>query len=312
MDLATDAVVRALQDMGTPVVRVNTEDLPFSGVIDYSIGVPKPMAIFSDRACTEDWFGAVWYRRLRVPTIPADMDAGVYDFCVRETRSALIGGLIGHETRWMSHPGAIWKAEFKPYQLQVAAQLGLDVPKTLISNRPESIREFYQQQRSIIAKPVRSGYVVKSGVECAVFTTKLEDEVMNDLSDAALSPTIYQELLPKAYDVRVTIVGRKLFAVSIDSQSDPNAIIDWRKTENPLLPHSPIELPQQLELTLLQLMSRLSLAYGAIDLVRTPDGRYVFLEINPNGQWLWIDEMLSLGISRSIAEWLSEGNNDRR
>jgi len=307
VDLATDPVVRALQDMGTPVVRVNTEDLPFSGVIDYSIGVTKPTAIFSDRACTEDWFGAVWYRRLRVPTMPADMDAGVYDFCVRENRSALIGGLIGHKTRWMSHPGAIWKAEFKPYQLQVATQVGLDVPKTLISNRPESIREFYQQHKPIIAKPVRSGYVVKNGVECAVFTTKLEDEVMNDLSDAALSPTIYQELLPKAYDIRVTIVGRRLVAVSIDSQSDPNAIIDWRKTENPLLPHAPIELPEPLQRSLFELMSRLSLAYGAIDLVRTPDGRYVFLEINPNGQWLWIDEMLSLGISRSIAKWLSEG-----
>lgn len=306
MDLATDAVVRALQDIGSPVVRVNTEDLPFSGVIDYSIGVNEPTAIFSERAAT-DWFSAVWYRRLRVPTKPAEMDAGVYDFCVRESRSALIGGLIGHDTRWMSHPGAIWRAEFKPYQLQVAAQIGLEIPKTLISNRPESIREFHQHYGSIIAKPVRSGYVVKNGVECAVFTTKLEDEVFNDLSDAALSPTIYQEFLPKAYDIRVTIVGSKLFAVSIDSQSDPSATIDWRKTENPLLPHSPITLPESLQRSLLELMSRLSLFYGAIDLVLTPDGRFVFLEINPNGQWLWIDETLSLGISQSIAEWLSEG-----
>ena len=68
--LATDAVVRALQDIGSPVVRVNTEDLPFSGVIDYSIGVNEPTAIFSERAAT-DWFSAVWYRRLRVPTSPA-------------------------------------------------------------------------------------------------------------------------------------------------------------------------------------------------------------------------------------------------
>ena len=307
MDLATDAVVRALQDLDTPVVRVNTEDLPFSGVIDYSIGVPQPELIFSERGGAEDWFGAVWYRRLRIPTTPPGMDAGIYDFCVRENRSALIGGLIGHETRWMSHPGAIWKAEFKPYQLRIAAQIGLDIPKTLISNRPESIRAFYQKYGPIIAKPVRSGYVVKDGVECAVFTTKLEDEAMIDLSDASLSPTIYQEFLPKAYDIRVTIVGRKLFAVTIDSQSDPNAVIDWRKTENPLLPHAPIELPEPLQQSLLELMSRMSLTYGAIDLVLTPDGRYVFLEINPNGQWLWIDEMLSLGISDSIAEWLSEG-----
>lgn len=307
MDLATDAVVRALQDIGTPVVRVNTEDLPFSAVIDYSIGVTKPAAIFSNITDADNWFGAVWYRRLRVPAKPAEMDAGVYDFCVRENRSALIGGLMGHETRWMSDPGAIWKAEFKPYQLQVASEIGLDIPKTLVSNRPESIRDFYQRYGPIIAKPVRSGYVVKNGVECAVFTTKLEAEMMNDLSDAALSPTIYQEFLPKMYDIRVTIVGRKFFAVSIDSQSDPSATIDWRKTENPLLPHSPIKLPELLQRSLSELMSRLSLAYGAIDLVLTPDGRYVFLEINPNGQWLWIDEMLSLGISRSIAEWLSEG-----
>jgi glutathione synthase/RimK-type ligase-like ATP-grasp enzyme len=105
----------------------------------------------------------------------------------------------------------------------------------------------------------------------------------------------------------VTIVGQRIFAASIDSQSDPNATIDWRKTENPLLPHAPIELPKPLQQSLLELMMRLSLSYGAIDLVLTPDGRYVFLEVNPNGQWLWIDEMLSLGISQSIAEWLSEG-----
>jgi len=307
VDLATDAVVRALRDMGTSVVRVNTEDLPFWGVIDYSIGVTKPTSIFSGIADTDNWFGAVWYRRLRVPAMPAEMDAGIYDFCLRENRSALIGGLIGHETRWMSHPGAIWKAEFKPYQLQVASQIGLDIPKTLISNRPESIRDFYQRYGPIIAKPVRSGHLVKNGVECAVFTTKLEADVMNDLSGATLSPTIYQEFLPKVYDIRVTIVGRRIFAVSIDSQSDPSATIDWRKTENPSLPHFPIELPEPLQRSLLELMSRLSLSYGAIDLVLTPDGRYVFLEINPNGQWLWMDEMLSLGISHSIAGWLSEG-----
>ena len=298
--------MRALEELGTPVVRVNTEDLPFSGVIDYSIGVDQPKPIFSPVTEAEGWYGAVWYRRLRVPTMPSGMDPGIYDFCVRENRNALLGGLIGHQTRWMSHPGAIWKAEFKPYQLRVAANVGLEIPRTLISNRPESIRAFYQSCAGTVAKPVRSGYIVKNGVDCAVFTTKLDDEAMEHLSDAALCPTIYQELVPKACDIRVTVVGQKIFAVAIDSQSDPNAKIDWRKTENPLLPHTRIELPEQLEQSLLDLMSALTLSYGAIDLVLTPDGRYVFLEINPNGQWLWMDEMLSLGISHSIAEWLAE------
>ena len=209
VDLATDSVVRALEELGTAVVRINTEDLPFSGEIDYSIGIAQPKPIFSTATETEGWYDAVWYRRLRVPTIPSGMDPGIYDFCVRENRNALIGGLIGNQTRWMSHPDAIWKAEFKPYQLRVATNVGLEIPRTLISNRPESIRSFYQSCTRTVAKPVRSGHIVKNGVDCAVFTTKLDDEAMEFLPDAALCPTIYQELIPEACDIRVTIVGQK-------------------------------------------------------------------------------------------------------
>lgn len=305
VDLATDAVVEELNVLGTPLVRVNTEDFPFSAEIDYSIGTSDSQPIFCTPSAQQSSFSSVWYRRMRIPSVPEGMDSGVYDFCIRETRSALIGGLLGHQTRWMSRPAAIWEAEFKPYQLHVATSLGLSVPKTLISNRAESIRGFCTKFKEVIAKPVRSGHVVRNGVECAVFTTKLRDEDMEDLADAHLSPTIYQELIHKKYDIRVTIVGSRVFAVAIDSQSDPSACIDWRKTENPELPHFPIQLPITLTTMLLEMMSQLSLTYGAIDLALTPDGRYVFLEVNPNGQWLWLDDMLSLGISRTVAEWLS-------
>ena len=309
VDLATDAVVDELNGMGTPLLRINTEDLPFSADLDYSFGTSDFKSIFRTPSSDPAWFSSVWYRRVRVPSIPDGMDGGVYDFCLRETRSALIGGLLGHQTRWMSHPAAIWEAEFKPYQLLVATELGLSVPKTLISNKEESVRAFCTSLAEVVAKPVRSGHVTRDGVESAVFTTKLGKDDLDDLADTQLSPTIYQELIPKKYDIRVTIVGSRIFAAAIDSQSDPSACIDWRKTANPKLPHFRIDLPPSLTAKLLDLMSRLSLTYGAIDLVLTPDGRYIFLEVNPNGQWLWLDDMLSLGISRAVAEWLS-GNSE--
>jgi glutathione synthase/RimK-type ligase-like ATP-grasp enzyme len=305
VDLATDSVVEALNYRGVPLVRVNTEDLPFASEISYSFGAEDSQSIFWKERPAETWFESVWYRRVRAPSVPDGMDSGTYDFCVRENRSALIGGLLGQQARWMSQPAAIWHAEFKPFQLQVAKDLGLKVPKTLISNRPESIREVQLYVKDLIAKPVRSGHVVKNGVECAVFTTRLKDEDFLDLADARLSSTIYQELLPKKYNVRVTIVGQKVFAAAIDSQSDPSASIDWRMTKNPNHPHLLIELTNCLVEKLLELMSRLSLSYGAIDLVLTPDGQYFFLEINPNGQWLWLDDMLNLGISEAIANWLA-------
>lgn len=242
-----------------------------------------------------------------MPARPDSMDPGIYEFCVRESRNALLGGVLGYDTRWMSRPEAIWKAEFKAFQLDSASKLGIEIPKTLISNVPNAIRGFFDTcNGQMIAKPVRSGHMVQNGIDHAVFTTKIDGSDLVSLDDAALSPTIFQELLPKKYDVRVTVVGRRIFAAAIDSQIDPDAVVDWRRTSNPKLPHQEIELPGTLQKQILELMCALDLQYGALDFVLTPDGRFLFLEINPNGQWLWLDDMLSLGITSAIAEWLAE------
>lgn len=290
--------------MGIPYVRVNTEDYPFGGIIDYQpTDSSKPLF---KNLTGADTVRSIWYRRIRVPPCPPAMDAGLYDFCVRENRSALIGGLLSHSTRWMSHPDAIWRAEYKPFQLRRAAELGFETPRTLISNVPESIRDFFEVcGEEMIAKPVRSGHMVQAGIEYAAYTTQLKAKDLDSLEDAANSPTIYQELLPKRFDIRVTVVGDKLFAAAIDSQTDPNASVDWRRTTNPFLPHKRIDLPPALESQIFRFMETLSLRYGALDFVLTPDDRYVFLEINPNGQWLWLDDMLGLGIASEIAQWLA-------
>jgi glutathione synthase/RimK-type ligase-like ATP-grasp enzyme len=207
----------------------------------------------------------------------------------------------------MSRPEAVWKAELKPFQLEIAAAHGLTVPNTLISNVPSSIRAFFHScHGQLIAKPVRSGHIVQNGLDHAVYTTKICLGDLEDLEDATLSPTIYQELIPKDFDIRVTVVGRRIFAAAIDSQTDPDASVDWRRTSNPKLPHHAVDLPADLRKNIFALMDALSLEYGALDFVLTPDGRYIFLEINPNGQWLWLDDMLSLGISLQIAEWLAK------
>jgi glutathione synthase/RimK-type ligase-like ATP-grasp enzyme len=120
-----------------------------------------------------------------------------------------------------------------------------------------------------------------------------------------LSPAIYQALVPKRFDLRVTIVGQRIFAAAIDSQSDPAAVVDWRHTDNPRLPHHSVSLPEHVADKLLRLMDSFRLTFGAIDMIHTPDDDYVFLEVNPSGQWLWLDDMLEFGISNAVAEWLA-------
>jgi glutathione synthase/RimK-type ligase-like ATP-grasp enzyme len=309
VDLATDYIVQRLRDQNVSYYRLNTEDYPFQDTLAY-----YPTGIMGN----DNWLlcndqplrspTSIWYRRLRTPSTPAGMDEGIATFCRQEARAAIIGSILGRRTRWMSHPSAVWEAEYKPYQLQLAASIGLTIPPSIITNNPNTIRAAFHQFGSMIIKPTRTGHLIKDGTEYAVYTSRLLAEHLDDLESARWSPSIYQALIPKRYDVRVTIVGDYCFAAAIDSPSDPAATIDWRQTNNPALPHYPIKLSGPLEAALHQLMKALRLRFGAIDLIETPNGEYVFLEVNPNGQWLWLDDMLNLGISDAVANWLSSAS----
>ncbi|MGA2967480.1 MAG: MvdC/MvdD family ATP grasp protein [Terriglobales bacterium] len=303
-DVATDDVIRRIAARGVAYTRINTEDYPFSRTVSF---VP-------DQADQSGWLDdgrpiqfptSVWYRRMRTPPRPDAMDIGVYEFCLHETRATLLGALLGLTTRWMSHPAAIWSSEFKPFQLSLAARIGLPIPATVITNDPSAIRKAFDQFGAMIAKPVRRGHITQNGHTSAIFTSQVLKEHLDEIESARYSPAIYQPLIPKRFDVRVTIVGRQVFAAAIGSQSDPAAAIDWRLTSNPVLPHYPMKLPGRLTDQLQQLMESLGLTFGAIDLIQNTDGEFVFLEVNPNGQWLWLDNILNLGVSEAVADWLT-------
>jgi len=130
-------------------------------------------------------------------------------------------------------------------------------------------------------------------------------EHLEHVETAKLCPAIYQELIDKACDVRVTVVGEEMFVAEIDSQTDPAAMIDWRHTTNPMLPHRRAGLPSAIEDGIRRLLQALNLQFGACDLARDHMGNYHFLEVNPNGQWLWIEDQLGYEISSAVARWLS-------
>ena len=315
LDLATDAVVRTLGQRGTRVTRWNTEEYPFAARLTTLLS-PAPTAPpvvwlareGGSRRSLAD-VTAVWYRRVRVPERPAHMDVGVYDFCLREARAALMGTLLAalpDNVRRMSDPGAVWAAEWKLCQLAAAHQAGLAVPETVVTNDAAEARSaFTRFGGAMIAKPARTGYVEVDGRPYAIFTSRVLAEHIESLDGASLSPVIYQPLVEKRCDVRVTVVGSRVFSAEIDSQSDAAARVDWRQTENPALPHYRTELPPALTDAVLRLMRALDLDFGALDFILTPDGDYLFLEVNPNGQWLWLDDQLGFDITGAIAEWLA-------
>ena len=247
----------------------------------------------------------MWYRRNVRPAFSVDLDNGFRDLCERESRAFLTGALLAlPTTKWLSHPMAIWRAEHKPYQLAVAAQLGFSIPSTVITNDKRVAQDFAVNRR-LVAKAVSSGYVATPSGNAAIFTSSVSKDDLADLEGLNLAPVIFQQMESKQLDVRVTVVGDDVFGVEILSQTRQSSSIDWRATDDPNLEHRVHDLPFDVAQRCRALLEHLGLAFGAIDLALTEDGSYVFFEINPNGEWVWLEDRLGIPISSAIAQWLA-------
>jgi len=301
VDAATDAVAAELSRRGRYFVRFDTDRYPYEARLSFLTSDGAPRLELDGTPLRP---GSVWYRRVRSPEPPNAMDPGIHEYCVREAQALVLGTGLTARGRILSPPEAIVRAENKVAQLAFAQALGLAVPATCVSNDPAAIRAFATQHERLVSKPLRSGWYRDAEGEWSIYTNEVTADLLDDPHALSLAPCIFQELIPKACDVRVTIVGDRVFTAEIESQSDEAARIDWRRTTNPDLPHRRAELPPVVQTALLDLVRQLGLHFGAIDLVRTPDDRYVFLEVNPNGQWLWLDDKLELGITRAVADWL--------
>ena len=303
-DAAADSVSWCLEQMGIPAFRLDTDLFPTE--VKATFDPNRGLAIENSRDfVNSSQIMSVWYRRNVAPALPAHLDEYDREFCARESRAFLEGTLMSISTdRWMSNPTAIWRAEHKLYQLAIARELGFNVPPTVVTN-DESATQRFSKDRQIIGKTVSSGYIDSPNGYRAIFTTALAPTDLDDLSGLDVSPVIFQEQVQKASDIRVTVIGEEAFTAEIMSQSHPSSATDWRATENPDLQHRVHDLPTQQKQQCLALVRRLGLRFGAIDLALTVDGRYIFFEINPNGEWLWLQYQLGFPIADRIAQWLT-------
>jgi len=256
-----------------------------------------------------DDIGAVLYRRLHIPTAPDVVDGPARELAESELRAALEGSLLSLDAHWLDHPHNLRLARHKLLQLTLATDEGLTVPDSLVTSDPVEIRSAFRSwDGRMIAKLVGGQVVAPSADEQhVVYTTLLEETDLVDDAALAACPALYQRLVEKAFELRVTIVGDELFACRIDSQSVADATIDWRRAGPLEVGLEACELEPDIVRMCLALTRRLHLQFAGIDLIVTPDGETVFLELNAAGTWAWIQEATGMPIAAAIADNLVTG-----
>lgn len=308
---SVELVARALEQRGARAYRLDTDLYPTEIRLSLAEGVPGaglgridgPQGPLDLSEVT-----AVWYRRNSIGAgIPADLDPQLRRPSIEESRRMIFGMLAALEVFTVDPIEVVRRAEHKPLQLRLARRVGLDVPRTLSTNDPEAVRAFSRSvPGGIITKMMASFAVHRDGVESVVFTNPVSDADLADLEGLDLCPMTFQERIDKALELRVTVVGRQVFAASIDSQASPRARHDWRRDGAALVTGwRRYELPSEVAARTLTLMDRLGLNYGACDFIVTPDGRHVFLEVNPSGEFMWLVPHAGLPIDAALADVLT-------
>jgi glutathione synthase/RimK-type ligase-like ATP-grasp enzyme len=241
----------------------------------------------------------VWWRRPYQPAEPSDVDEQTKTF-VRGEWEQFIDGLEAFTSvRWVNQPTAHRLACRKPGQLVAAQAEGLRVPRTRITNDPETVRHFAAQGFPLIYKRIGTS------PEPLAATKPFLDSDLDRLQVLRNCPAIFQERIDARCDIRVTAIGPDLHAAEIDSQRGASPL-DWR------FDHTVAFRPHALDLTvsarLAAMVRRLGLLYAAIDLRLTPEGEYVFLEVNPGGQFLFIELLANMPLSEYMAAFLASNH----
>jgi hypothetical protein len=220
-------------------------------------------------------------------------------------------GVVGPAACWVNSLASMRHAASKIVQLRDAVGCGLAIPDTLVSNDPKRIRSFLRGHGGeIIYKPLRPALWNGPTGLSSVFTSAITEDVLPDDDVLRLTAGIFQPLVPKRHELRVTYIGDHVFVARVYSQHEEALRVDWRATGG----RPPLEvdtLPASVDRACRALMRRLGLVFGCIDLIVTPDGDHVFLEVNEMGQWLWVEEQLpELYLLDAFTELLAQARPD--
>lgn len=300
-DFATDIVCHRLAEQGIPFLRLNLEQLP-----DTELVLDPVRANLRCRFEGREWrvnrddLKSVWWRQatFRRDAVSHPIEPA-RQLQFSQWPALMRGLMLFEEARWYNLPSATYRAESKPYQLRKASALGFAVPETRITNdRYADVSSILGD--SIALKSIDTIYLVEEHQQHFTYTNVVSWQDCAD-EDFHLLPATCQTLMEPKLDLRVTVLGDRLWCHTITLDEKP-ITGDWRVHAKSRLVYRKSDLTAEQGERCLQLVRELGLRFGAVDLVRSK-GEDWFIEVNPTGEWAWLDT--NGAIADAIAEELS-------
>lgn len=281
------------------VVRFNTERSP-QWSLSVTPGKSWQVGSAVRRLVSDDCIG-VWWRRPEVPIPP--LGTGSAGETVADQWFAFLAALVTVPGPvWVSDPARIRRAENKALQLRVAEDMGLRTPQTIWTNDVEVARAFLEGNGEAIVKSVASAWWEAAGTGYFVFAGPVEPSSLPERTRLASAPVCFQQRIEPKRDIRVTVIGDSVLAAERRPRAADNEPLDWRLATP--ADWTPYELPAGVSDGCRDVVQALGLRFGGIDLAAGDDGQHWFLELNPNGEWGWL-QTSGLPIAEALADTLT-------
>lgn len=305
-DVTSDVVLRILAARRVPVVRLDPGIDLYAGAslsAGYGTGEQGGLLRTPSRQLDLAHVRSVWVRRPSPYGGPPGLDEQDRRFAAAQHTwgtGGILASLPG--AHYVNHPWRNRAAEHKAAQLAAAQRNGFLVPDTLITTDEHEVQDFMARQvGTVVYKPLWSVPYRVDGQPRSVWVREVnEDEIT---SAVAVCPHLFQATVDKEFDVRVTAVSDRLFGTRIDSPD-----VDWRHRQD-LMRCGPIAVPEAVADSIASYLGEFGLTYGAFDFAVTADGRWHFLECNPNGQWAWQPAETTDAIAHAICDELQKDSD---
>ncbi len=286
----------ALAARGARLMVLQTETFPTESVLDATLGPDGYRGMLTNQdgeSVDLDAIHAMWLKRWEVGADlrKTDLPPTVRAACRMEADAVLTGVLTDLKAPMVNDLYAVARAEGKVWQLGQAARFGLKVPTTHFSNRPGTGAAFATDTGPLITKRMGTSFVrTASGNRQVMNTAAVHPEDVAAMDEGlSMSPIALQARVDKTLEARASVVGDRVFASAVDPRGADGAEDDWRTRADVLMDQfRPVELPAALERSLVAFHRAMGLQYGGVDLIRQPDGEWVFIETNPCGEWHWV------------------------
>lgn len=307
-----DRVAQAVSKRGAQPFRLDTDKFPLQVKLKAQLSTQSSYRLEYNQASSHlhsidsNQVVAVWMRRIFAPQMNTELAPQFQTACARESLATLNGFWDSlRQARWVDNLQQISAAENKLHQLRVASEVGLIIPRTLVTNNVECVEEFFSEVKGkIVTKLLTPISMSMKGSPFFFYTSAVKEEDLVDGETLRYCPMVFQEEIPKQWELRVVFVNGNFFVGALDASVYNAFTLDWRCAKTEACVWQPYELPIEVKLSLKEFMARFGLLFGAFDFIVTPAEEYVFLEINPVGEWGMLERDLGYPISEAIAQAL--------